>query len=276
MSELLKTDFKRVLKDKLLLIVLIIAVVFAMSTPLLYKVLLGGLFGTPDLTALGINLVAAKTQFFSAFSLSSNLGIISPVLLAIILCKDFSHGTVRNKIIAGKSRSAVFFSLYVVCATVLWGVTMVYSFLTLGMSLLFFNYQATEFTSADFTYFLQSLLFELLVYLFVAAVISFLCVAMKNAGLVTVVYIAVILILTMVAPVLQIVAGLLSGQGDNELLVKCLTFLNRINIFIFPLSIGSGTTYEVKDILYFTLVPIVGIAAVTGLGTLIFRRKDLK
>ncbi len=276
MFELLKTDFKRVLKDKLLLVVLIIALVFAVSTPLLYRVLLGGLLETPELAALGMNLVSAKTQFFTSFSLSNNLGIISPILLALILCKDFSHGTVRNKIIAGKSRHSIFFSLYIVCAVVLWGVTMIYSFLTLGVSLLFFDYQSTEFTSGDFAYFMQSLLFELLVYLFVAAVISFLCAAMKNAGLVTVMYIAIMFVLIMVAPILQVIISLLSAQVDSELLVKCLTFLNRINIFIFPMSIGSGTSYQLKDVLYFTITPVVGIGLVTGLGTLIFRKKDLK
>ena len=88
MLNLLKNDLLRILKDKLFLIACIIAGAFALVNPLLYKVLFssleiesGGLIGT----------VNAKSLFFSAFMPWDNMGLILPVLIAIVICKDYSH-----------------------------------------------------------------------------------------------------------------------------------------------------------------------------------------
>ena len=96
MTNLFRADLKRVLKDKLLLVMGILAVVFALITPLLYAAIFSsdGLLDDP----LFASLVTAKSQFFQSFSMTNNLGLIAPVLLAIVLCKDFSFGTVRNKV----------------------------------------------------------------------------------------------------------------------------------------------------------------------------------
>lgn len=276
MINLLKADFKRVLKDKLLLVVCILAVVFAFITPLLYRLLLGDTLADPALEAMGLSIVSAKSQFFGAFSLGNNLGLVIPIFLGIILCKDFSHGTVRNKIISGKSRTSVFFSMYIVCAVAMWVVALIHAFLTLGISLIFFDYQATEFTSADLIYFFESLTFEFLVYLCVAAIVSFLCVAMKNAGLVIVVYVAIMFGLTMIAAVFQVIIAFLGMRDGDNTLIMFLEFLQRINIFNSATVIGMGTSYELKDILYLTLSPVIGIAGFLGFGTLIFGKKDLK
>ena len=113
MFNLLKTDFKRILCDKLFLVLCIIGGAFAVFTPLLYKVLFS-LIEAEEFLNMTVN---AKSLFFTAFSPSDNFGLILPILLAIILCKDFSHGTVRNKLICGYSRKKVFLSMYIACAT---------------------------------------------------------------------------------------------------------------------------------------------------------------
>ena len=117
MRGLLKADFKRITKDKLLLVMGILAVAFALLTPLLYALLFSGA-GFEDEPLLEV-MLPAKNQFFASFSLGNNLGLIAPVLLGIALCKDFSFGTIRNKIIAGKSRKAIYMSLFITCATVI-------------------------------------------------------------------------------------------------------------------------------------------------------------
>ena len=120
MLELLKVDFKRVLRDKLFLVVCILSGVFALTTPLLYLLIfkLAGAGDLEELALLGVS-VNGKSQFFDFFSLANNLGLIAPVLLAVALCKDFSHGTIRNKIICGKSRTKIYFSLFCTCAIVM-------------------------------------------------------------------------------------------------------------------------------------------------------------
>lgn len=274
MRSLLKADFKRVLKDKLLLVMGILAVVFAAFTPLLYAVMFSSMEMVDD--PMVSSLISGKMQFFASFSMGNNLGLIAPVLLGIALCKDFSFGTVRNKIIAGKSRSAIFLSLFVTCATVLITVMLLHAFLTLGISLIFFDYQPTAFTISDFWYFLESLAFEILVLLWVAALLSYLCACMKNVGLVIVLYIAVAFALVIVGSVVQVALTILETTGGNETLTDVLYFFNRINVGNAASYIGMGTSYTLEDVLYLTLPVGVGILGFLGLGLGIFNKKDLK
>lgn len=274
MTNLVKTDLTRVLKDKLFLVVCILGVVFALITPLLYMLLFGAM-ETPE--GFGMeNLISAKAQFFSSFSLGNNFGLVVPVLIAIILCKDFSFGTVRNKIISGHSRASIFFSMFITCAVVLWTIILLHALLTLGISLLFFNYQAEEFVMKDFWYLLESLAFQMLVYIFVAALVSWLCASMKNVGLVIVLYVAIMLAMTMIASILMMVISVIQFDPSYETTVKVLEFFQKINIFNYATIIGMVPEYTAEDTLYLLLTPMVGTAAFLALGCLKFARKDLK
>ena len=274
MTGLLKADFKRVLKDKLIIVIGIIALVFAISTPLLYVAIFSST-GVEDLPMLS-TLISGKAQFFGAFSISNNLGLIAPVLLSIALCKDFSFGTVRNKIIAGKSRSAIFLSLFITCATILTVIILIYAFVTLGISLFFFDYQPTRFTLADFWYFLESLAFEILVLIWVAALISYLCACMKNMGLVIVFYIATSFILVIAGSISQVALPIMKEFGADKISVDIVHFIDRINIGNFTAYIGTGTQYSLEDVLYITIPTIIGILGFIGLGLLRFNKRDLK
>lgn len=274
MRELFRADLKRVLKDKLLIVMGILAVVFALITPLLYAAIfsMDGLIDDPLLASL----VSAKSQFFQSFSMTNNLGLIAPVLLAIVLCKDFSFGTVRNKIIAGKSRTSIYLSLFAVCALVLSAVMLLSAFLSLGVSLIFFDYQPTPFTFADFGYFMASLGFQLLVLLFMAALLSLLCGCTKNVGAAIVLYVAITFLLVLVGSIVQAICAVLQLTGINPKLVDVLLVLDRLNVGRAVAYIGAGTSYTWEDVLYLLLPPLAGILGFTGFGLLRFRRKNLK
>ena len=278
MTGLLKSDIKRVLKDKLLIVMGILAVVFAAITPLLYALILSGTGYDESDMVLGAlaSSFTAKSQFFSSFSLGNNLGLIVPVLLAIVLCKDFSFGTVRNKIIAGKSRISIFTSLFLTCSIVLVAVMLLHAFITLCVSLCFFDYQMTAFTASDFWYFVVSLVFDILILLFVSAMLSWLCASRKNVGIVIVLYIAISFAFILIGSILQVAMSLLEATGGDENIISILGFISRINIFNATAYIGTGTEYSLKDVLYIVVPAIVGIAAFFGIGALKFRRKDLK
>jgi len=277
MTRLIRSDFKKFFKDKLFLVVCILAIVFAVITPVLYLVLMAAMGEMDPVTEeLLSGYVTAKGQFFSSFSFGNNLGLIAPLLIGIILFKDFSFGTVRNKIISGHSRTSIFLSIFTVCATALFGIVLAHALLTLGISLPFFGYQTTPFVMADLWYLLLSLLFELLVYLFAAAFVSWLCVAMRNIGMVIVMYIAVVFGFTMIAGILQGVIVVIEMNPDMKNTVKILEFFQRINVFNSSAAIGLGTSYETKDMWYYVLPPLVGIAGLLGHGIWKFNRKDLK
>ena len=278
MTGLLKADFRRVFKDKLLLVMGILAVVFATITPLLYVLITGVGDFTDEMTKEALStMYSSKVQFFQSFSLGNNLGLIAPVLLAIVLCKDFSFGTIRNKIIAGKSRSQIFLSLFLTCSTVLAAVIFLHAFLTLGISLIFFPYQSEPFTTADLGYFFLSVLFELLSLLFVSAMLSWLCASRKNVGLVIVLYIAISFVLVMAGSITQVTAQLMEAMGGNETTISVLRFLDRINVVSSSTYyIGMGESYELEDVLYLTIPALVSIACFLGLGLWKFNKKDFK
>lgn len=277
MNKLINLDFKRLFGDKLFIVVCILAVVFSIITPLLYLVLFGVIDEADQMTKEMLSgYVTAKGQFFSSFSFGNNLGLIAPLLIGIILFKDFSFGTIRNKIIAGYSRLSIFLSNFIVCFVALFGVMLVHALLTLGVCLPFFDYQPTPFTASDFWYLLESLFFQMLVYLFVSAFVSYLCTTKKNIGLVIVLYIAVVLGLSMIAGILQMVVLTIETQPNMKNVVDVIEFVQRINVFNSSAVIGIGTSYTAEDVWYYILTPIVLSAGMLGYGGWKFSRRDLK
>lgn len=271
MLNLLKTDLRRTFKDKLFLVVCIIGAVFAIIMPLLYVLIFTGL-GEMELGEFRMAL-DAKTMFFTAFSPGGDFGLIVPILIAIIICKDFSYGTVRNKIISGKSRSAIFMSMFTTSTISMCAVVLVQALLTLGMSLIFFDYQQGGFTGKDFGYMLLSILFALLVYVFVSALVCFLAVFMKNTGLAVVMYVAVAFLFAIVGSIIM-VAGM-AVDPENTTAVTILEFLNNTNVFTSTL-IGTGTTYTFEDVMYILMPTLGGTAIFLALGLIVFNKKDLK
>lgn len=274
MTGLLKADLRRVFKDKLLIVMGILAVAFAVVTSLLYAVMFLGMSEIDAEFASAMLNISGKVQFFSCFSLGNNMGLIAPVFLAIVLCKDFSFGTVRNKIIAGKSRTSIFLSLFITCSIVYIAVMLLYAFITLGVSLLFFDYQSTPFTAADFHYFCTSLGFEILAMLYVSAMLSWLCASMKNVGIVIVLYVAVAFVLSMGGSILPAVVSTMEMAGGNSHIISILHFIDRINVG--SMYIGFGTEYTLEDALYLTIPPMLSIAGFVLLGVYQFNKKDLK
>lgn len=274
MRELIQADLKRVLKDKLLLVLAILAVVFALITPLTFALVFSviDVSEEPMLSAL----VSAKGMFFQSFSMTNNMGFIAPVLLAIVLYKDFSYGTVRNKIISGKSRSQIFLSTFIVCSLVLVCLIMLSAFITLGVSLIFFDYQEGAFAAADLGYFFASLGFELLVLLFMSALLSLLCTCSKNLGIAIVLYLAFAFALTLVGSFTQVIGAVAQTFVESELLAKVIKVIDRLNVGMSTSYIGTGNSYSLSDVLYLTLPALSGIAAFLGLGLVSFNKKDLK
>lgn len=269
MFNLIKSDLTRIIKDKLFLILCILGVVFAIITPLLY-VLIRDLF-TIDQNLIQL-ITNSKSMFFSAFSLGSDFGLIAPILMSIIICKDFSQGTIRNKIICGKSRRSIFASYTISCGITLFAVVLLHALVMLGFSLIFFEYQPTPFVASDIGYFFASLGMQLVIYAFVSCMISFFCVVMKNVGLSIVTYFGINFFFILIGSVISVALSL-STPADSS--YQILTILNDANLFTSTI-IGSGNSYTFTQVLCILLPPIIGGVACVLLGTLIFKKKNLK
>lgn len=273
MRDLLKADLKRVFKDKLFIILSILAIVFALSTPLLYKALFSAfdIEEMPELEMFGI-FITAKSMFFTSFSPGNNFGIILPIMLAIVLCKDFSQGTIRNKIVSGKSRTSVYFSLLITCVIYMCAFILVQALITLAVSLIFFEYQSEAFTFNDFGYLMASIGFEMLVYVFISALLVFFIILMKSSGLSIVMYFALNFTMLIVGAIMQTAMLFIDTTHSAY---GILEFIITANVFS-STAIGGGITYELKEILALLLPNIVFTATFIMSGLLIFKKKDLK
>ena len=270
MLDLFKADLRRVLRDRLFLIVCIIAAVLSASTPLLYGglSLVAGEEMELTLSIAGISL-SGKAMFFDALVPGNNMGLILPVFLVILLVKDFTWGTVRNKVLSGKSRGQIFLSLFLTSAAVTLAVMLAQALLAMAVGSLLFGFQDTAFTGADAGYFALSVLFEILLYLMIAALVALLAVVSPNMGVGIVLYVGVSMLFTLVGGLTT------SAVFLFEETPVWLEILNRANLFTSRV-IGGGTSYTLKDVLYVLLPSLLGSAGFYAWGHFVFRKKDLK
>ena len=276
MAKLLKVDLKRIFKDKLLLVVAIIGVVLALTTPLIYKFIY--LFIGADDTGLLGSLLSIKTMFYSSFSLSNNIGFIIPVFLLIIMSKDFSYGTIRNKIISGSSRTNVFLSMFISCSIVIVLAMLAYAALNGLLTVALFSNEMAPITKEGVLYFILSILFEILIYIFIAALLSFINVFAKNAGLKIILYVALAFGLIMIYSIIQVAMSVLIINGtENQLLIDLLEALLKLNVFYSNAGIiGAVDKYIAEDIIYILVSTILGTGLFVFLGIVSMNKKDIK
>lgn len=276
MAKLLKVDLKRIFKDKLLLVVAIIGVVLALTTPLIYKFIY--LFLGVDDTGLLGSLLSIKTMFYSSFSLSNNIGFIIPVFLLIIMSKDFSYGTIRNKIISGSSRTNVFLSMFISCSIVIVLAMLAYAALNGLLTVALFSNEMASITKEGVLYFVLSILFEILIYIFIAALLSFINVFAKNAGLKIILYVASAFGLIMIYSIVQVSMSVLIINGtENQLLIDLLEALLKLNVFYSNAGIiGAVDKYIAEDIIYILVSTILGTGLFVFLGIVSMNKKDIK
>ena len=117
-----------------------------------------------------------------------------------------------------------------------------------------------------------SLVFEMVVYFAIAAIVTFIAVNSKNIGICILLYLAVSFGLSIVGSVFQVAGAFLETSDPAYNVVE---FINALNIFTSAI-IGSGTTYTVKQIIYILMSPIAITAGSTLLGIRMFARKNLK
>lgn len=269
MLNLYITDLKKIIKDKLFLVTCILAAILAIGNPLTYKLLFDAL-GVGEL--LG-DLMSAKSLFFSSFSPGNNIGVIMPILIAIIVCKDFSQGTVRNKIISGKSRTTIFISHFLSAATIMCAIMLIQGVLTLGVSLLFFGYQSEPFTAYDFGYLLISLVFEMIVYCAIAAIITYIATISKNMGVCIILYLAISFGASIIGTILQLAGAFVEPETTKYYVIE---FINSLNFYVSSASVGAGSTYTAKGVLYILMGPAIFGVGSALVGICMFRKKDLK
>jgi hypothetical protein len=108
MINLLRLDFRKLFHDKIFIIGSIIY--------LFVSVLMGYALSSVDGV---ISSNTTLTYIKSCFSLMNYGSVLIFIFMTVHTTKDFSQGTIRNKIVAGYSRAKIYFSSLVVSVCVL-------------------------------------------------------------------------------------------------------------------------------------------------------------
>ena len=274
MSRLLKADIYRMMKSRLTMIALILAFAFPFVMVLLY-------IGIRTMAGLGEDLAGSEMLFNansvigSAYSLTNNIGLIIPAFAGILACSDYSDGTLRNKVIAGNRRSAIYLSHLAVSILFTVGIITIYVAMTAALSLLFlpFNRDPSMQLGREIIYFVA---YGTMTFVFIATVSTLLAMTLRN--------IAPTIIFTIVLVILLLTANSVLLLTDYSAYKYLVYFIPTFGANFFNLD-GSGllelmsATAGHSETLIFTegmlSYAFFGIVN-TVIGLIVFNKRDIK
>ena len=265
MSNLIKLDLLKIVKDKLFIIMCAICLGTALFTPIAYKVI-DLIVRNTDGSSLFIS--SARELAFSAFSPTGAPGLILIIFMPIILHKEYSSGVIRNKIIYGKSRESIYFSLFFSAFIIMFGVMVVVSLISFLFSLVFFNYVPNGVSvdiGTDVASIFLSLLFEAFIYLFIVGLMMFFTIGVGSIPLSIVVPVVSSVLLSLLSTILAYAA---EGTKAEEV-------VSYINIFRLAELIGIGK-YPMGLFIAMFITPMVYSAIFIPTGFVIFKNKSIK
>ena len=139
MTKLLKFEFRRLFKSLFFKIISAYCIVWPVIVALLYRLLISISMMDEGLTFADATIADSEIQLFNWMIGVAFVNEL-PKFIALFVClhigRDFSDGVVRNKVIAGHSRAAIFFSYMItqITAVVLWCVVYIL-FAWLGLAI---------------------------------------------------------------------------------------------------------------------------------------------
>ncbi|MBP5618193.1 MAG: hypothetical protein J6X61_03475 [Clostridia bacterium] len=267
MSNLLKADLYALLKNKMTYILLGICAGLSLLTVGIYyglSEMFDALVAEEEDVIMGMTtLVNARSVIFSNFSLTNNGGLIIPIFAGLIVMTDIRCGTVRNKVIFGKSRVQIYFSHLIVATLLCLAATLLSLAVMAGGSLLLFDY-GVPFDGEEAANLTRCLTAGIMTFVYVASVATFFALVTKSTPLTVILTMAVCLGLGLLCSLLSLVPN-----HDYDTLIR----LIPTNVATTVTSYGTLSVEEfamgVGSYLFF-------IAANTVAGILIFKKADLK
>lgn len=271
MSKLLKADFYHMRKSRLTLIALILAVAFPVLIVVLFSGmdLMAGLGGSDDGSLFTANYIIS-----SVFSLTNNLGLVLPVFAGIIVCMDLSNGTLRNKVIAGNRRSAIYLSHLLISMLFLVAVIAIYAAVTVALALLIFpfNWDTPLSLGKEIAYFTA---YGLTTFAFIATVSTMLALTFRSVAPTIIITIVYAIVMMLPSAILMIV-----DYSKYEYAVYFIpTFAGNfftLNGGLSSMLLQPGATS--KDLIFAEgMLSYAFFGALhTVIGLLVFKKRDLR
>ena len=157
MKLLLKSEFYRLFKNKGIIVIAILSLIFSILLPLFLAFLFAII--ESELSIGGIDFYGIH-QYCSVLAGGSLISLILFFVTTSYSCDDFKYGTIRNKVISGYSRNQIYLSKLIVNVTTGVVIQSVYAILSLIFCSIFLGYDRTNtFSINEFGNILNLLLF---------------------------------------------------------------------------------------------------------------------
>jgi hypothetical protein len=249
MLKILKADFRKFFAGKLFIVMAVLSVVFPLFSAGLYRLVLRN-----AQIPISIN---AETAFYGSFSPLNNYGLMLMIFMIIILLADFNQNTIRNKIVAGYSKTTVYLAGSVFTLSIACIATSIHAILTY-----FLTKHLVASTGEAFTVILRHLGVALLGTMAVYAFLQFLVFTFKSFGPALGILLGALLLTTMVFYALTV-------RIEMEV-------LEIVLIFLPSLQLSGNLAFKASLIPWMVLANIAYTALLVGLGLYLNKRLDYK
>lgn len=256
MKKLLIADLRRIFKGKGIYVLMTLGFIFPAISALIVQLsgLANDVAELGDLAAEVFNPVAL---YAGSFNPTQNIGLILLIVVAVLISGEFTNNTIRNKIVAGHSKTSLFLSSLVTVLTYVFVVVLVNSSFTYLFNSISFGLQPFS------DYFKRGLVAYSSIFV-IYTIMTLLTYQFKNLagplGLVLGIYFVLMMIST-------IVFSFNGGTG----------FKAKVLFYIFPFLYLSGIATPIKlEWLWATLTNVGYLALLTTLGILLANRTDYK
>jgi len=253
MFNLVKSSLYRFFKQKRAIVLLIIALAFAVVITGLYA------FIDRSFNSLG-GEVTGRSVYALSLSATSNVALAIGIIVVMNICQKYTYGSFRNEIIVGNSRTKIFFSnLFVslIIGTLYYTIYVLFTGLFVG---LLFDWGYTF----SVGYVVIRFLLSLLVFYIVISIAVLLSFVIKKTGV-------SILIFIVLLNVISLLSLLSAINNDIVKQIYKLTMAYHTNLLIDDQSIISNA-----DVYRMILSSIIVTVVLNIISWLSFKARDIK
>ncbi len=258
MKKLLTADFRRIFKGKGIYVLMILGFIFPAISALVIR-LTGLANDVEELGDLAAEVFNPVGMYAASFSPTQNLGLILLIVVGVLLSGEFTNNTMRNKIVVGHSKTAIFLSSLITVLTYIFVVVLVNSSFTYLFNSISFGFGLQPFCA----YFKRGLVaYSGIFVLYSLSIVA--TYLFKNLagplGIVLGIYFVLMMISTFV----------FAANGGEGVKAKLLFYL-------FPFLYLAGIAAPLQlEWLWATLTNIGYLAVFTAAGIIIANRTDYK
>lgn len=222
-----------------------------------------------------------QNLFINSLSPAQNFGIAIPINLITFTVLEFTQGTIRNKIIAGNSKTKIYFSLILSGLVFTFVLIITYSLLCLGLGSIFGGFDINGVTMSgklNPEFFWKLILLSVLAYILITVATIFFATLLRNVGPCIPIVILLLLGCYLISTIFNTI-GLLGEEIKGiKVAAKVMEVINPIySLSTAGVDPQTGLITITNEGLWWEIGNnIVYTGLFLGFGLLIFKKRDVK